>query len=89
MHKIATIFLITVSISIIEGIGITRGRLIHGKYFGPVNETSTLPKGINDERIEIGWISQPLDHFNKHDNRTWNQVHLKLQWNITKNIFYI
>ncbi|XP_035710998.1 putative serine protease K12H4.7 isoform X1 [Folsomia candida] len=73
MHKIATIFLITVSISIIEGIGITRGRLIHGKYFGPVNETSTLPKGINDERIEIGWISQPLDHFNKHDNRTWNQ----------------
>jgi hypothetical protein len=52
-----------------------KGKLIHGKYFGPLNNTIfPFPKEVQEQEVETGWISQPLDHFNKSDTRKWYQV---------------
>lgn len=61
----------------VEGQG-REGRLVHGKYFGPLNETSPFSKDIRHDEIETGWFSQPLDHFNRNDRRKWNQVSIQL-----------
>ncbi|XP_017887879.1 putative serine protease K12H4.7 [Ceratina calcarata] len=48
---------------------------LHGFHYHGLEE----PEAVNraTENITEGWIQQPLDHFNSHDNRTWWMRYLK------------
>lgn len=60
------VFLLLCSIqSIVNGVG------LHGFTFRGLKEPEPLAKNAI---INEGWITQPVDHFNHRDNRTWNMV---------------
>jgi len=50
------------------------GRIFNGKFFGTLNHT-ILPFHTKDTKdFPTYWITQPLDHENPEDTRTWSQV---------------
>lgn len=44
---------------------------LHGFHFQGLEEPDTSHI-IDVQKIDEGWIKQPLDHFNPRDNRTWS-----------------
>lgn len=52
---------------LVKGIG------FRGFTFQGLEEPESLKKDADEDIIE-GWITQPLDHFNYRDNRTWSMV---------------
>lgn len=46
---------------------------LHGFHFHGLEEPDTSDLLVSED-IKEGWISQPLDHFNARDNRTWMMV---------------
>lgn len=55
---------------LVNGVG------FHGFSYKGLEEPVTLKYA--DKDIIEGWISQPLDHFNYRDNRTWSMVIIML-----------
>lgn len=52
---------------LVNGVG------FRGFTFKGLEEPELLIKDANKNIVE-GWITQPLDHFNHRDNRTWSMV---------------
>lgn len=52
---------------LVNGVG------FRGFTFQGLEEPEPLKKDADKDVIE-GWITQPLDHFNYRDNRTWLMV---------------
>lgn len=52
---------------LVNGVG------FRGFTFQGLEEPKSFAKDA-DKYITEGWITQPLDHFNHRDNRTWSMV---------------
>ena len=52
---------------LVNGVG------FRGFTFKGLEEPESLTKNVGTNIVE-SWITQPLDHFNHRDNRTWSMV---------------
>lgn len=67
-----TVLLVSCSLySLANGVG------FRGFTFQGLKEPEPL-KGLANQNVIEGWITQPLDHFNHRDNRTWSMVIINL-----------
>lgn len=81
MTAILNVLLVLCSVHpLVNGVG------FRGFTFEGLEEPKPLQKYADN--ITEGWITQPLDHFNHRDNRTWSMVIIVNLVLFKKNIFY-